>query len=142
MELSRRIEQENHAMLKKLTRWLGFRSTDTAAGGCANTQMTPNTETSVRQDLTMQDSTLRQPKPITMYATRFCPYCMRARSLFGAKGWEFHEIAVDADPEQRQIMMEKSGRHTVPQIWIGEQHIGVCDELMQLEMSGQLDQLA
>lgn len=79
--------------------------------------------------------------PIVMYATRFCPYCMRARSLFAHKGWEFDEIAVDGDPVRRAEMMEKSGRHTVPQIWIGDRHIGGCDDLVRLEMDGRLDEL-
>lgn len=76
---------------------------------------------------------------ITMYSTRFCPYCMRARSLLNHKGWSFNDIAVDGNPELRAEMMEKSGRHTVPQIWIGEEHIGGCDELVQLEMAGKLE---
>ena len=67
---------------------------------------------------------------------------MRARHLLGQKGWEYEEISVDWDAEKRAEMMEKSGRHTVPQIWIGETHVGGCDELLALERSGQLDALA
>jgi glutaredoxin 3 len=78
---------------------------------------------------------------IVMYSTRFCPYCMRAKGLLSSKGLEFTEIAVDGNHELRTEMIQKSGRHTVPQIWIGEKHIGGCDELYQLERSGQLDQL-
>lgn len=78
---------------------------------------------------------------IVMYATRFCPYCMRARGLFQNKGWDYEEISVDANPELRAEMMEKSGRHTVPQIWIGDQHVGGCDDLFRLEVAGQLDEL-
>ena len=77
--------------------------------------------------------------PITMYTTRFCPYCMRARALFESKGVEYTDIPVDGNPALRQEMMEKAGRHTVPQIWIGEEHIGGCDELYQLERHGELD---
>ena len=78
---------------------------------------------------------------IVMYSTRFCPYCMRARSLLDRKGWAFEDIAVDGKPELRAEMMQKSGRHTVPQIWIGDQHVGGCDELVQLEMAGKLDEM-
>ena len=78
---------------------------------------------------------------IVMYSTRFCPYCMRARGLLSSKGIEFKEIAVDGNRELRTEMIQRSGRHTVPQIWIGETHIGGCDELYQLERSGQLDVL-
>lgn len=80
-------------------------------------------------------------KPILMYSTRFCPYCMRAKSLLAGKGWTFEEIPVDSDPSLRAQMMEKSGRHTVPQIWIGDMHVGGCDELYQLEREGRLDSL-
>ena len=78
---------------------------------------------------------------ILMYATRFCPYCMRARGLFQHKGWNYQEISVDGNPELRAEMMEKSGRHTVPQIWIGDRHVGGCDDLFRLEVAGQLDEL-
>ncbi len=78
---------------------------------------------------------------IVMYTTRFCPYCMRARSLLKHKGWEFEDIAVDGKPALRDEMMQKAGRHTVPQIWIGDQHVGGCDELVQLEMAGKLDSI-
>ena len=94
------------------------------------------------QDAIVQDTHVTKTKPIVMYSTRFCPYCIRARSLLGSKGWAFEDIAVDSEPGLRQEMIQKSGRHTVPQIWIGDQHIGGCDELVGLEMSGQLDQLA
>ena len=80
-------------------------------------------------------------QPIVMYSTRFCPYCMRARSLLETKGWEFQDIAVDGDHTLRNEMIERAGQYTVPQIWIGEQHIGGCDELHQLERAGQLEKL-
>lgn len=79
--------------------------------------------------------------PIVMYSTKFCPFCMRARYLLDQKGWGFEEISVDRDQEKRIEMMQKSGRHTVPQIWIGDTHVGGCDELLSLERSGQLDTL-
>ncbi len=78
---------------------------------------------------------------VTLYTTRFCPYCVRAKQLLTAKGIDFQEIAVDAEPQRRREMTERSGRRTVPQIWIGERHVGGCDELYDLERRGQLDAL-
>lgn len=78
---------------------------------------------------------------ITMYTTRFCPYCVRARVLLETKGVDFKDIAVDGNPGLHLEMMEKSKRHSVPQIWIGNRHIGGCDELYQLEHQGELDLL-
>jgi glutaredoxin 3 len=77
----------------------------------------------------------------TLYTTRFCPYCHRAKQLLDSKGAGYREIAVDQEPEKRLEMMERSGRRTVPQIWIGEQHVGGCDELYLLERQGKLDNL-
>ncbi|MFT4676740.1 MAG: glutaredoxin 3 [Patiriisocius sp.] len=78
---------------------------------------------------------------VRMYTTRFCPFCVRAKSLLNHKDVQFEEIAVDSDPEKRREMMEKAGQHTVPQIWIGENHVGGCDELFMLERNGKLDEL-
>ena len=78
---------------------------------------------------------------VVLYSTRFCPYCVRAKALLAKKGVEFKDISVDGDVELRREMMAKSGQHTVPQIWIGEQHIGGCDELFALEKQGKLDSL-
>jgi glutaredoxin 3 len=78
---------------------------------------------------------------VLMYATSWCPYCARARELLAAKAVEFTEIDVDAVPEERTSMIERSGRRTVPQIFIGQTHIGGCDELYELEQSGTLDSL-
>jgi glutaredoxin 3 len=78
---------------------------------------------------------------VKLYSTRFCPYCTRAKQLLGDKGVEFTDIAVDNNPAQRQEMMQSSGRHTVPQIWIGERHIGGFDELWSLDQQGSLDGL-
>lgn len=78
---------------------------------------------------------------VTLYTTRFCPYCVRAKQLLDSKGVSYTDIAVDRQPQRRAEMMERSGRHTVPQIWIGEQHIGGCDELYQLERQGRLDSM-
>jgi glutaredoxin 3 len=78
---------------------------------------------------------------VVIYSTRFCPFCVRAKQLFDGKKISYKEIAVDNDPELRQEMMKKSGRHTVPQIWINDKHIGGCDELYALQRSGKLDSL-
>jgi glutaredoxin 3 len=76
-----------------------------------------------------------------MYSTRFCPYCIRARSLLQAKQVDYTDIGVDAQPELRREMTERSGRYTVPQIWIGEHHVGGYDDLALLEQQGRLDAL-
>ncbi len=79
--------------------------------------------------------------PVVMYSTRFCPYCIRARGLLDSKGVKYREIGVDAQPHLRSEMVERSGRYTVPQIWIGEQHVGGYDDLALLERQGRLDDL-
>ncbi|TGD72620.1 glutaredoxin 3 [Mangrovimicrobium sediminis] len=78
---------------------------------------------------------------VTLYTTRFCPYCVRARFLLDDKQVEYTDIRVDGKPELRREMMEKSGRHTVPQIWIGDYHVGGYDDLAALERAGRLDKL-
>ena len=78
---------------------------------------------------------------VVMYSTRFCPYCMRARALLEGKGVSYTDIGVDGRPELRAQMIERSGRHTVPQIWIGEQHVGGYDDIALLDRQGRLDQL-
>ncbi|MEH6580520.1 MAG: glutaredoxin 3 [Halioglobus sp.] len=78
---------------------------------------------------------------VTMYSTRFCPYCMRARSLLDHHRVQYRDIGVDGAPALRREMMELSGRHTVPQIWIGDRHIGGFDDLHLLERQGKLDEL-
>lgn len=80
--------------------------------------------------------------PVVMYSTAWCSYCMRARSLLERKGVAFQEIKVDEDVRERETMMKKSGgRRTVPQIFIGERHVGGYDDLAALDRSGELDQL-
>ena len=78
---------------------------------------------------------------VVMYSTRFCPYCMRARALLDGKRVSYTDIDVDGRPELCAQMVELSGRHTVPQIWIGEQHVGGYDDIALLERQGRLDQL-
>jgi glutaredoxin 3 len=76
---------------------------------------------------------------VIMYTTGFCPYCKMAESLLRAKGvQEIEKIRVDLEPEQRIEMMGKTGRRTVPQIYIGEKHVGGYDDLTQLDSAGEL----
>ena len=77
---------------------------------------------------------------VTMYATAWCPYCARARALLDRKGVAWNEIDVD-DAPRRTEMIERSGRRTVPQIFIGDRHVGGCDDLYALDAAGQLDAL-
>ncbi|WP_127556121.1 glutaredoxin 3 [Saccharospirillum alexandrii] len=79
--------------------------------------------------------------PVTLYTTAWCPFCVRAKQLLDHKGSAYREISVDGQPELRQEMMQRSGQRTVPQIWVGEHHIGGCDELYALERAGRLDAL-
>ena len=78
---------------------------------------------------------------VTLYDTGWCPYCARARQLLARKGAAVEEIDIEAQPEQRAVMMERSGRRTVPQIFIGDRHIGGCDDLHALDAAGGLDPL-
>lgn len=79
---------------------------------------------------------------VLMYATGWCPFCHRAEALLKSKGVaELEKIRVDLQPELKTEMMEKSGRRTVPQIWIGEQHVGGYDDLAELDRQGKLDGL-
>jgi glutaredoxin 3 len=77
---------------------------------------------------------------VEIYTKTFCPYCWRAKSLLQAKGVSFHEISVDFGGAEKEKMVQRAkGRTTVPQIFIGEQHIGGCDDLIALERDGKLD---
>jgi glutaredoxin 3 len=78
---------------------------------------------------------------VRLYSTRFCPYCIRARQLLDSKGVRYEETAVDGRPDLRRKMVTESGRHTVPQIWIGARHVGGFDDLWLLEQRGELDPL-
>jgi glutaredoxin 3 len=89
----------------------------------------------------MTDTATGQPE-ITMYSTGWCPYCDRARGLLERKGVTFTEIKVDEDTTQRDLMLKRSGgRRTVPQIFIGDRHVGGFDDLYALDKAGELDQL-
>ena len=78
-------------------------------------------------------------KPVLMYTTAVCPFCVRAKQLLTARGvTSIDEVRVDLDPERRDEMMQKTQRRTVPQIYIGETHVGGCDELYALDAAGKL----
>jgi glutaredoxin 3 len=77
-----------------------------------------------------------------MYSTAVCPYCVRAEQLLNRKGVaDIEKVRVDLDPQRRLEMMERTGRRTVPQIFIGDTHVGGCDELYDLDRTGRLDPL-
>jgi len=79
---------------------------------------------------------------VLMYATASCPFCQSAERLLVAKGVAIEKIRVDLQPERRAEMTQKAGgRRTVPQIWIGERHVGGCDDLYALDRQGELDPL-
>ena len=78
---------------------------------------------------------------IVIYTQRWCPYCVRAKAILEQKGVSFQEITVDGNPDARKIMAKKAGQTSVPQIWIGEQHIGGYDQLHSLDQGGKLDSL-
>ena len=81
-------------------------------------------------------------KPVKMYTTLVCPYCVRAKALLQQRGVAaIEEIRVDLEPAQRQQMMAITGRRTVPQIFIGDLHVGGCDDLIALDQSGRLEPL-
>lgn len=77
-------------------------------------------------------------KPVVVYATRFCPYCVGARRFLEEREIPYEEIAVDEQPERRVEMRQRGGGHTVPQIWIGETHVGGFTDLLALDRSGRL----
>ncbi len=76
---------------------------------------------------------------VRMYTTQVCPFCVRAKALLRQRGVEqIDEIRVDLDPAQRDHMMQITGRRTVPQIFIGDRHVGGCDDLVALDQKGEL----
>ena len=83
---------------------------------------------------------MSQPQ-VTVYLTGWCPYCSRAKDLLTRKNVVINEINVDDEPQFREEMIARSKRRTVPQIFIGEKHVGGCDDLFALEESGELDRL-
>lgn len=80
-------------------------------------------------------------KKVLMYTTRVCPYCVMAKRLLNIKGAKVDEVRVDEDTARRDEMMRITGRRTVPQIFVGETHVGGCDDLQALDRAGKLDAL-
>jgi glutaredoxin 3 len=78
---------------------------------------------------------------VTVYVSDWCPYCQRAKGLLAQKNVDFREINVEDDATLREEMMARSNRRTVPQIFIGDKHVGGCDDLFELDRSGELDRL-
>ena len=78
---------------------------------------------------------------VLIYTTEFCSYCVTAKKLLEKKSIPYSEIRIDTDPAQREEMIKKTNRYTVPQIFINGTHVGGCDDLYALERSGQLDKL-
>ena len=79
--------------------------------------------------------------PVTIYTRQFCGYCSAAKSLLKEMGISFNEIDATGSPEKRKEMIERSGRFTYPQIFIGAHHVGGCDDLYELQAQGELDRL-
>ena len=80
-------------------------------------------------------------KEIYLYSSRLCPYCTQAKRLLEQKGLKYRELLVDGNPELRQEAMQRSGQRTVPQIWVGDTHVGGCDDLFALERANALNSL-
>jgi len=78
---------------------------------------------------------------VLMYSTGVCPFCLMAERLLKSKGVEIEKVRVDLEPERRQEMMQRTGRRTVPQIYVGERHVGGYDDLAALDRAGGLDPL-
>jgi glutaredoxin 3 len=78
---------------------------------------------------------------VTVYTSNWCPYCQRAKGLLTQKKVVFNEINVEDDVKVREEMIARSNRNTVPQIFIGDRHVGGCDDLFELDRSGELDRL-
>jgi glutaredoxin 3 len=78
---------------------------------------------------------------VTLYVSDWCPYCQRAKSLLTEKNVVFSEVNIEDDAKSREEMMERSSQRTVPQIFIGDKHVGGCDDLFALDRSGELDRL-
>jgi len=76
---------------------------------------------------------------VKIYSSRFCGYCTRAKMLLDKKGITFIEMSVDQDPQLREEMIQRAGRTSVPQIFIGEDHVGGCDDLYAMDVQGELD---
>lgn len=80
-------------------------------------------------------------KPVTIYTTTYCPYCVRAKELLNRKGAAYSEISAEDDAVREDMIVKAGGRRTVPQIFIGDTHVGGCDDLYALDKAGKLDTL-
>ena len=89
----------------------------------------------------MNDAAKTAAERVVMYTTSWCPYCERASALLKRKGVAFQEIDIEAQPEQREAMIGRCAQYTVPQIFIGEHHVGGSDDLYELDAAGGLDPL-
>lgn len=89
----------------------------------------------------MADGSSMSEPSILLYTTGWCPYCERAKALLHRKGLAFREIDVESDPQVREEMMTRSGRRSVPQIFVGDTHVGGFDELYALDRAGKLEPL-
>lgn len=78
-----------------------------------------------------------QAQPITMYTTAICPYCVAAKNFLKSKGLAWSEVRVDTDPAERERMVAKSGRTSVPQIFVGDTHVGGFDDMMAMHRDGK-----
>jgi glutaredoxin 3 len=84
---------------------------------------------------------VRTMADVVMFCTASCPFCIRAEQLLRQKGVDIEKVRVDLDPSQREVMIQRTGRRTVPQIFVGDTHVGGCDDLFALDRSGGLDPL-
>lgn len=80
-------------------------------------------------------------QPVLIYTKAWCPYCVRAKSLLKKLNVDFEEVDVEKEPVRLPEMVARSGRHTVPQIWVGTTHVGGCDDLYALYRAGELEAL-
>ncbi|MFT4517431.1 MAG: glutaredoxin 3 [Gammaproteobacteria bacterium] len=80
-------------------------------------------------------------KKVVIYSTRICPFCVRAKNFFTKKDIPYEDIMIDQNPEEIKIMMERSKRQSVPQIFIGDYHVGGFDDLIEHDMDGKLENL-
>ncbi len=76
--------------------------------------------------------------PVTIYSSAVCGYCMAAKNFLKNKGFDYAEVRIDLDPEQRRLMVERAGRTSVPQIFVGEVHVGGYDDMVAMDRRGEL----
>ena len=95
----------------------------------------------VLNDRSQKPSVQKQTRPVTMYIRPTCPYCVRALQFFGGRGVAVRTIDIGEHPDIRKEMIDRSNRQTVPQIFIGETHVGGLDDLLRMEQAGKLHKL-